>query len=1110
MAITVQRSIQLEQLADALARTLREPMGMPFRKEVILVDGKALSNWLGYYLVNEADLGDGSRARGLGVHMQAELMNTTRFATWAKLAFANQPDSERLEDPLATLPTRIFRWLGENPSTFELPTEAGDGGAARLDLAQRIAQWLKELIRDDPAWVTEAETRPAGRLERLWQAMAKEIRADEGLEAKDPLTAVDVLVALRGDPRARQALADRVPGRIHLFATSDVSITLLQSLKALTGDIDVHTHLLQPSTGFHLDLDSASRAGRIGYEQVGGETIEQGIPMETPGSLFLRQTARHFRRQLKVTIDELEAGGECEEGVAFAPTVLGGLKEAIANFDAPKDQQAKRAQDDGSVRIHRCHTALREVEVLRDEILRAMSADPALRARDVLVLSPDPATYAPLMSGVLMLRTPSIGFGTAGVEGSTKSPLADLATRLLELPSGRFTAQEVLEICELSVVRDKFGWDIDKPARVRRWFQEAPFFWGMDGRHRERMTGSAFSDWSAADFVDRLSLGTALRGDMNLAGDGDVETLPLDGVEGREDLRLAADLMTLVDRLRAWSTFAEEPRRPLEWVATFSEHLSALLPDEGESADERVLVDRALAAVQAACEVAGEQAIDLATFRTLALPHLDIDYARGQFLSGGVTLAPLRAGNVHPAKMIALIGMGDGAYPRRGQAPGPELATARPTQAERGRDQSEQRGMHTVMLAISAAQQRLVLTFPGFVGDSGKDTAAALPVELIRMACATICPGFKVKRHGLHSHEAGRASDDDPFGEAATHTTDAGALAVAASLGEARGDPPTPTLTLDASTWPLEEWLDFWRNPVRGAFERAQAIVPWTNEELPADEPLETGRDWSIRVKRKAERWFQSYLNKHNEAPDWAVAKATGFFPLTPNGHAAYMEMSANLAPMEPGVEPMDDEFAHFMGRHRAKALEIDHGTTHFLRALHNGSWLVLSLGKDKIKEGDLLRGIAALAYLQREHPKLRNVAVIGQHGVTETGKPSPKGLGATGAPADLRKRLGELASLAVSREMVLGPKVFEEAAVGAITPKKDGSRGDGAGSESLTNFTDTGDASDRHARLVLSGGLNFEAINDRLHATFGDMRRITAKDIPKTIDLMPDKEPNA
>ena len=80
VSIACKLSTDLNTMADLLARRLRVRQGKPFQKEIILVNGKAMSNWLTHYLVCEADLGDGLKC--LGVHANADLMNTQRFHTW--------------------------------------------------------------------------------------------------------------------------------------------------------------------------------------------------------------------------------------------------------------------------------------------------------------------------------------------------------------------------------------------------------------------------------------------------------------------------------------------------------------------------------------------------------------------------------------------------------------------------------------------------------------------------------------------------------------------------------------------------------------------------------------------------------------------------------------------------------------------------------------------------------------------------------------------------------------------------------------------------------------------------------------------------------------------
>jgi hypothetical protein len=54
-----------------------------------------------------------------------------------------------------------------------------------------------------------------------------------------------------------------------------------------------------------------------------------------------------------------------------------------------------------SVQVHACHTALRECEALRDALLDKLARDPSLETRHIIVMTPDVATYGPLVQAVL-------------------------------------------------------------------------------------------------------------------------------------------------------------------------------------------------------------------------------------------------------------------------------------------------------------------------------------------------------------------------------------------------------------------------------------------------------------------------------------------------------------------------------------------------------------------------------------------------------------------------------------------------------------------------------------------------------------------------------------
>src|SRR5690606_12795358 len=57
-------------------------------------------------------------------------------------------------------------------------------------------------------------------------------------------------------------------------------------------------------------------------------------------------------------------------------------------------------REDASLRVHACHTRLRELEVLRDALLRCLADEPDLRHREIVVMAPDIAAYAPYLPAV--------------------------------------------------------------------------------------------------------------------------------------------------------------------------------------------------------------------------------------------------------------------------------------------------------------------------------------------------------------------------------------------------------------------------------------------------------------------------------------------------------------------------------------------------------------------------------------------------------------------------------------------------------------------------------------------------------------------------------------
>jgi exonuclease V gamma subunit len=1091
MDIRSSHCVSMTDMGDELAKIIAEgsaSLEHVFRKEVILVDGKAMSNWLTHYLVRDADTGKG---KGLGIHANAELMNTQRFSPWALAIIRGDSTATKSPDPLADLEFRTHALLCEPKSELAasfadaVGNPEHDGGMARWEAARKIAERIKELLLDDPLWVKETEENPrsGGRLEAMWRALRATIKATDGL-----ITPYDIMKRLVEDPKACAKVAAQLPGRITLLATGDVPRTLLRSLHAIAKNtpVTVRGIFLQPTYGYHLDVNATKLDG-----------------LKTPGATFLRSTAEHFREQFGKLLEDEQldwgfGGGAAQEDGdgQTAPTLLKALQSGIRDFESDQEfDLSGESAGSPSICINRCHSALREVEALKDEILGAIKnsmdekGKPGIKPRDILILTPDPETYAPLIKGVFKERTPSIYVTTVAVAGTGKSALTALSEKILTLPAGRLTSVELLEFLELKVVRDVAGWDAEDLEDIREWITGAPFYWGADADHRKRLTGHEFGEWSLKDFMARIALGTAVPDSIELAGDP--ASLPLNELEGKQDLQRAAEFIAHANRIRTWYKFSQETHPGAEWALQLAAVIKSFMPDSRSYQEERAKMEAALAKMIEQANQGPVDKIPLALFSAQALPCLDLDHGKGQFMSGGAVVAPLRSSCIHPAKIVALIGMNDGAFPARGTRPGPEIETKNETKTKREAYQREQRGMHAILLAIGAAHEKLIVSFQGYAGASGKEASAALPVEMLRLACEAITEGnelgFKVRRHGIMSHEQGHESDKDiPVKQ----TYDKAGALVANTIE--KDIKPNEIIALSEKTtqhWTLDQWLSFWTDPIQETFKAYDARAIWLESAPPENEPL-VGVDGSATEKTK-DKWVTEYRKRTGISPSWETAlKLSGQFAqddavifkkLVKKAEKPEMTGECDWKKVISDTFGIPADFEEVTGI-QSRQCDI---------ILTQGDWAFACLSEsESIKDATPFLALLLLGLAQKAEPKIKHLAILER-------KPLKNKLSCQSRfietrdvkvadPKPIIERLAEAAKASLNNEIILSNRVFDTACKAFMC--KDGDEPD----ESALfgkGYKDQGDSGNSYARLVMPPRYKFEKLMELVRKNFSNYR---------------------
>jgi exodeoxyribonuclease V gamma subunit len=378
------------------------------------------------------------------------------------------------------------------------------------------------------------------------------------------------------------------------------------------------------------------------------------------------QYKNQFSR-VDVFVDPVHAA--TEEG--HEPTMLAHLQSALLNLEPLPHTPKEVPAHDHSVRFVQTHSAQREVEVLHDQLLAWLDADPTLKPADIMVMVPDMANFAPHIHAVFGRFSSNdprhLPYTVADTTPRTE-PLVQALDTLLQLPQLRVTRVEWQSLFEVAAVRERFGLEEHEVAQLDAWLADAGVRWGLDAPHRQPwgiapdMADAHQNSWLFG--IERLLLGYATGASDDLATPW-ADTLPQAGVGGL-DARVVDGLLQWLRHTQIALIKLRQEHTPTEWVAVLQQ-LVALFFKPSDEADER-LIERVMAPLEtwlAECQLARlDSPLPLVVVREHWMAQLQQPAMQRRFFGGGVQFATLMPMRSIPFKCVCLLGMNDGDYPR--------------------------------------------------------------------------------------------------------------------------------------------------------------------------------------------------------------------------------------------------------------------------------------------------------------------------------------------------------------------------------------------------------------------------------------------------------------
>jgi exodeoxyribonuclease V gamma subunit len=716
----IHRAERADGLVDTLGAVVRVPLEDPLQAEVVAVPTRGVERWLTQRLSGVLGASPG---RADGVCANVEFPFPGRVVNGA-VAAASGIDFER--DPW--LPARsvwpllglVEESIGE-PWLSPLAAHVGGvgadvgRGARRLSSVRRIADRFDSYAVHRPELLRGwAEGSDDGWQADLWRRLRDRIG-----EPSPPERLEDACARLRSEP----GLVD-LPARVSVFGLTRLPGSYLDVLRALAVGREVHLFLLHPSA----ELWARIAAATSGLPPVvrRGDDITAALPRNPLLASWGRDA-----REMQLVLGAEDAGGEHAVVGEERPTLLGRIQADVRADRAPPgvpfpgaaDLRALVDSHDHSLQVHACHGRARQVEVVRDAILHLLDEDPTLEPRDVIVMCPDIEAFAPLIqatfgTGAVAEPDDGVPSGTARVDLHVRladrslrqtNPVLGVVAELLELAGRRLTASQVLDLAGRAPVRRRFGLDDDDLARVAQWARDGGVRWGLDAPQRAsyRLERVAANTWESG--WDRVLLGVAMAEDGQRLFGG---VLPLDDV-GSGDIELAGRFAELLQRLRAVVGSFAAPM-PLDgWATAIAEAADRLTAAPGRDAWQRVQLGRLLEDVVAEGTIAGavtEVELALPEVRALLADRLRGRPTRASFRTGHLTICTLVPMRSVPHRVVCVMGLDDGVFPRQTARDGDDLLLLDPHVGDRdGRSEDRQ----LLLDALLAATDRLVVTYSG-------------------------------------------------------------------------------------------------------------------------------------------------------------------------------------------------------------------------------------------------------------------------------------------------------------------------------------------------------------------------------------------------------------
>ncbi len=512
------------------------------------------------------------------------------------------------------------------------------------------------------------------------------------------------------------------PKNLYIYGLSTLAPLQIDLIQAFSKVINIKIYLISPCN----DLWQRCEARRLQFRNKWNTPPDRQWLLESPRlEAFLGRMGAEFQQLLEGS-GEYQLGNRNEEDIfsltadiatnkGNKPNLLEQLQQEL--LFTKNESIFTKEKSDKSLLFLKSPGKYRQVELIRDHILQLFSNDKKLQPRDILIMTPQIDSYAPIITSVFnninhnITQLPWVITDRSQVD---KVGLIHFVLNLLEISASRLTASIFEKLLTNPALQTQQNINSDEVSDIIKSLQSAGFTWGLDSSER-----FGEETHSLCWCLERFLLGLVL---------------PDDPINGISNISPYSKNISSTEFIKAWGILSKlcnyidairSKRSCKEWTKLITSLVKDLFEDGGEWAWEEqqlLTIVNNWGLITDNCELE----IDCLVVKDIITKALSSTNGKFGHRTGKITISALEPMRAIPHQIIIVMGLESGTFPRIDNRRSFNLLERK---RELGDPNQYDKDRYSLLEALISTRQNLLVSWNSKDEKTGEDLEPPSPIQ---------------------------------------------------------------------------------------------------------------------------------------------------------------------------------------------------------------------------------------------------------------------------------------------------------------------------------------------------------------------------------------------